>query len=239
MLKKPKRTKCGGMEMNQESTKIPQATAKRLPLYYRFIKNLHSSGKQRVSSKELSEAVKVDSATIRRDFSYFGALGKKGYGYNVNYLLSFFSKTLDQDALTKVVLIGVGNLGTAFLHYNFIKNNNTKIEMAFDVAPDKVGSVIGDVPVYSLDDMEQHLEDNNIEVAIMTVPAGAAQNITDRLVNANIKGILNFTPARLTAPDHIRIHHIDLAVELQSLVYFLKNYSDDDTEMSQEENRTL
>ena len=107
--------------MNQDTTKIPQATAKRLPLYYRFIKNLYSSGKQRVSSKELSESVKVDSATIRRDFSYFGALGKKGYGYNVNYLLSFFRKTLDQDAITKVVLIGVGNLGTAFLHYNFIK----------------------------------------------------------------------------------------------------------------------
>lgn len=222
--------------MNQESAKIPQATAKRLPLYYRFIKNLHSSGKQRVSSKELSEAVKVDSATIRRDFSYFGALGKKGYGYNVNYLLSFFSKTLDQDELTKVVLIGVGNLGTAFLHYNFIKNNNTKIEMAFDVAPEKVGSVISDVPVYSLDEMEKHLEENDIEVAILTVPVGSAQNITDRLVEANIKGILNFTPARLTAPDHIRIHHIDLAVELQSLVYFLKNYSEDDTEMSQEEN---
>jgi redox-sensing transcriptional repressor len=224
------------MVMNQESAKIPQATAKRLPLYYRFIKNLHSSGKQRVSSKELSEAVKVDSATIRRDFSYFGALGKKGYGYNVNYLLSFFSKTLDQDELTKVVLIGVGNLGTAFLHYNFIKNNNTKIEMAFDVAPEKVGSIISDVPVYSLDDMEKHLEENDIEVAILTVPVGSAQNITDRLVDANIKGILNFTPARLTAPDHIRIHHIDLAVELQSLVYFLKNYSEDDTEMSQEEN---
>lgn len=224
--------------MNQESAKIPQATAKRLPLYYRFIKNLHSSGKQRVSSKELSEAVKVDSATIRRDFSYFGALGKKGYGYNVNYLLSFFSKTLDQDELTKVVLIGVGNLGTAFLHYNFIKNNNTKIEMAFDVAPEKVGSIISDVPVYNLDDMEKHLEENDIEVAILTVPVGSAQNITDRLVQANIKGILNFTPARLTAPDHIRIHHIDLAVELQSLVYFLKNYSEDDTEMSQEENRT-
>jgi redox-sensing transcriptional repressor len=224
--------------MNQESTKIPQATAKRLPLYYRFIQNLHSSGKQRVSSKELSEAVKVDSATIRRDFSYFGALGKKGYGYNVNYLLSFFRKTLDQDELTKVVLIGVGNLGTAFLHYNFIKNNNTKIEMAFDVAPDKVGSVISDVPVYSLDDMERHIEDNDIEVAILTVPVGSAQNITDRLVQSNIKGILNFTPARLTAPDHIRIHHIDLAVELQSLVYFLKNYSGDDTELSQEGNRT-
>ncbi|OIU72701.1 redox-sensing transcriptional repressor Rex [Rossellomorea aquimaris] len=220
--------------MNQDTTKIPQATAKRLPLYYRFIKNLYSSGKQRVSSKELSEAVKVDSATIRRDFSYFGALGKKGYGYNVNYLLSFFRKTLDQDALTKVVLIGVGNLGTAFLNYNFIKNNNTKIEMAFEVDESKVGTQVGDVPVFHLDDLEEKLEDQNIEVAILTVPASSAQNITDRLVSSKVKGILNFTPARLTVPDHIRIHHIDLAVELQSLVYFLKHYSEDDTEMSQD-----
>jgi redox-sensing transcriptional repressor len=220
--------------MNQDTTKIPQATAKRLPLYYRFIKNLYSSGKQRVSSKELSEAVKVDSATIRRDFSYFGALGKKGYGYNVNYLLSFFRKTLDQDALTKVVLIGVGNLGTAFLNYNFIKNNNTKIEMAFEVDESKVGTQVGDVPVFNLDDLEEKLEDQNIEVAILTVPASSAQNITDRLVSSKIKGILNFTPASLTVPDHIRVHHIDLAVELQSLVYFLKHYSEDDTEMSQD-----
>ena len=88
-----------------EQQKIPQATAKRLPLYYRFIQNLSLSGKQRVSSAELSEAVKVDSATIRRDFSYFGALGKKGYGYNVNYLLSFFRETLDQDDITRVALI--------------------------------------------------------------------------------------------------------------------------------------
>ncbi|MCP3742492.1 redox-sensing transcriptional repressor Rex [Rossellomorea sp. BNER] len=222
--------------MNQETSKIPQATAKRLPLYYRFIQNLHSSGKQRVSSKELSEAVKVDSATIRRDFSYFGALGKKGYGYNVNYLLSFFRKTLDQDALTKVVLIGVGNLGTAFLHYNFIKNNNTKIEMAFDVVEEKIGTEIGEVPVYNMDELEEKLEGADIEVAILTVPAQSAQNITDRLVSSNVKGILNFTPARLSVPDHIRIHHIDLAVELQSLVYFLKHYSEDDTEMSQDEN---
>ena len=91
----------------------------------------------------MSEAVKVDSATIRRDFSYFGALGKKGYGYNVNYLLSFFRETLDQDDITRVALIGVGNLGIAFLHYNFTKNNNTKIEMAFDVSEEKVGTEIG------------------------------------------------------------------------------------------------
>ncbi|MBO8178817.1 redox-sensing transcriptional repressor Rex [Aeribacillus pallidus] len=223
--------------MNQESIKIPQATAKRLPLYYRFLKNLSASGKQRVSSAELSEAVKVDSATIRRDFSYFGALGKKGYGYNVNYLLSFFSKALDQDEVTKVALIGVGNLGTAFLNYNFLKNNNTKIHVAFDIDEKKVGTHIGDVPVYHLDELEKRLLQDEIQVAILTVPANVAQPITDRLVKAEVKGILNFTPARLNVPSSIRIHHIDLAVELQSLVYFLKNFpmtDENDTEPSQE-----
>ncbi|XJZ27596.1 redox-sensing transcriptional repressor Rex [Bacillota bacterium Lsc_1132] len=219
--------------MNNDTMKIPQATAKRLPLYYRFLNHLHSSGKQRVSSAELSEAVKVDSATIRRDFSYFGALGKKGYGYNVNYLLSFFRKTLDQDELTKVALIGVGNLGTAFLNYNFLKNNNTKIECAFDVDPKKIGTKIGDVPVYPMDQLEEHLKAEDIQVAILTVPAPVAQMITDHLVKANIKGILNFTPARLNVPPSIRVHHIDLAVELQSLVYFLKHYPTEEIEQEQ------
>lgn len=219
--------------MSQEQLRIPQATAKRLPLYYRFLKNLHSSGKLRVSSAELSEAVKVDSATIRRDFSYFGALGKKGYGYNVNYLLTFFRKTLDQDELTKVVLIGVGNLGTAFLNYNFMKNNNTRIEMAFDVDDDKVGTLISSVPVYHMDEIETRMQGSDISAAILTVPAPVAQPITDRLIQCNIKGILNFTPARLNVPTSIRIHHIDLAVELQSLIYFLKNYPLTDEEVTE------
>jgi len=211
--------------MSNETTKIPQATARRLPLYYRFLTNLHASGKQRVSSAELSEAVKVDSATIRRDFSYFGALGKKGYGYNVQYLLSFFRKTLDQDAISKVALIGVGNLGTAFLNYNFMKNNNTKIVVGFDVTTDRVGQKIGDISVHHMDDLEEVIMEQQIEVAILTIPAAQAQPVTDRLVEANIKGILNFTPARLTVPANIRVHHIDLAIELQSLVYFLKHYT--------------
>ncbi len=202
--------------------KIPQATAKRLPLYYRFLNNLHIKGKSRVSSKELSEAMKVDSATIRRDFSYFGALGKKGYGYNVEYLLGFFRKTLDQDENTPVALIGVGNLGTAFLNYNFTKNNNTKIEVAFDADKRKVGKMIGDIEVHDIEEMEQKL--SNISVAILTVPVSEAQHITDRLIKAGVTGVLNFTPARITVPDNVRVHHIDLAVELQSLVYFMKHY---------------
>lgn len=202
--------------------RIPQATAKRLPLYYRFLNNLSIQGKTRVSSKELSEAVKVDSATIRRDFSYFGALGKKGYGYNVDYLLAFFKNTLDQDELTRVVLIGVGNLGTAFLNYNFTQNNNTKIVKAFDRSKTKSGTEIGGVPIYHIDELEEELD--NVEVAILTVPQTEAQEITNKLVEKGITGILNFTPARLTLPSHVRIHHIDLSVELQSLAYFMKHY---------------
>lgn len=202
--------------------RIPQATARRLPLYYRFITNLHNQGKTRVSSKELSEAVKVDSATIRRDFSYFGALGKKGYGYNVDYLLQFFKATLEQDEVTEVALVGVGNLGTALLNYNFMRNNNTKISIAFDRSKRTVKSEMGDIPVYHIDQLEEKI--GSIDVAILTVPAAAAQDITDRLVDLGVKGILNFTPARLTIPDDVRVHHIDLSVELQSFVYFMKNY---------------
>lgn len=206
-----------------EQNKIPQATAKRLPLYYRFINNLNQQGKKRVSSKELSEAVKVDSATIRRDFSYFGALGKKGYGYNVEYLLGFFKSTLDQHEITEVALIGVGNLGTAFLHYNFMKNNNIRITIAFDADENKVGTDIGGVPVYHIDELGERLK--NTEVAILTIPADEADAIANHLVEHGVSGILNFTPARITVPSHIRVHHIDLAIELQSLVYFLKHYS--------------
>ncbi|SDJ78095.1 redox-sensing transcriptional repressor Rex [Salimicrobium halophilum] len=205
-----------------EEAKIPQATAKRLPLYYRFINNLYLQGKMRVSSKELSDAVKVDSATIRRDFSYFGALGKKGYGYNVEHLVSFFRKTLDQDETTEVALIGVGNLGTAFLNYNFMKNNNTKIVVAFDADKERVGQEVGGVPIEHIDDLEERM--GNVSVAILTVPSQAAQGITDRLIGQGVSGILNFTPARITVPSDVRVHHIDLSVELQSLAYFLKHY---------------
>lgn len=205
-----------------KQNKIPQATAKRLPLYYRYLNNLNQQGKKRVSSKELSEAIKVDSATIRRDFSYFGALGKKGYGYNVEYLLGFFRSTLDQHETTEVALMGVGNLGTAFLNYNFTKNNNIQIKMAFDSDETKIGKDIGGIPVYSVDQLDEKLGD--ISVAILTVPVTEADATTEKLVDAGVKGILNFTPVRITVPSDVRVHHIDLTVELQALVYFLKHY---------------
>lgn len=204
--------------------KIPQVTAKRLPLYYRYLEKLHAIGKQRVSSAQLSEALQIDPATIRRDFSYLGELGKKGYGYNVNYLLQFLRDFLKQDEVTNVVLVGVGNLGTALLRYNFYRSHNTKIVAGFDIDSNKVGKEIDGIPIFSIDRFAEVKDLHNVEVAILTVPANVAQQVTDRMVAAGIRGILNFTPARLTAPPSVRIHHIDLTTELQTLIYFLKNF---------------
>ena len=205
--------------------KIPRATAKRLPLYYRYLNFLNNSGKTKISSTELSEAVKVDSATIRRDFSYFGALGKRGYGYDVESLLSFFKKTLNQDRLTNVALIGIGNLGHALLNYNFRQTNNIRISAAFDVKPELIGTIQTGVPVYSMDEMVEQLKLQQIEIVILTVPIEVAQKVTDQLVDAGIKGIMNFTPIRISVPNTIRIQNVYLAKELQKIIYFIDNYN--------------
>ena len=205
--------------------KIPRATAKRLPLYYRYLQYLFTSGKKKVSSADLSDAVKIDSATIRRDFSYFGALGKRGYGYDVEDLLNFFSKQLNQDQLTHVALIGVGHLGRALLNYNFQSQNNIRISAGFDVDEDLVDTIYEGVPIYRIDDLAEQIKGQQFDVAIITVPGEAAQEITDRLVENGIKGIMNFTPIRLTVPENVRAMNVDLSNELQSLIYFVQ-YSD-------------
>ena len=201
--------------------RIPKATAKRLPLYYRYLLLLNDEGKDKVSSTERAEAVQVDSASIRRDFSYFGALGKRGYGYDVKNLLSFFKKILNQDTLTNVALVGVGNLGHALLNYNFKRSNNIRISCAFDINPEITGKITQGVPVYSMDEMKQQIADQQIRIAILTVPQATAQKTADEMIEAGIKGIMNFTPIRLSAPNGVRIQNVDLATELQTLIYFL------------------
>ncbi|MCD8505751.1 MAG: redox-sensing transcriptional repressor Rex [Alkalibacterium thalassium] len=215
--------------------KIPKATARRLPLYYRYLRFLHEAGKERVSSAKLSEAVKVDSATIRRDFSYFGALGKRGYGYDVEALMNFFSKTLNQDRLTNVALIGVGNLGQALLNYNFRRNNNIRISAGFDVKDDLIGTIHQGVPIYDINEMVDQLEMQQIDVAILTVPSEIAQEMADKLVKGGVRGIMNFTPIRVTVPKEVRVHNVDLTNELQTLIYFINYYQDFDQKTEPEE----
>ncbi|GAA2910964.1 redox-sensing transcriptional repressor Rex [Enterococcus pseudoavium] len=200
---------------------IPKATVKRLPLYYRYLRILNNAGKTKVSSTELSEAIQVDSATIRRDFSYFGELGKRGYGYDVEDLMHFFGKILNDDQLTNVALVGVGNLGSALLKFKFHQSNSIRVSCAFDIKEDIVGRIVDGIPVYPLDNMVEQIKLQQIEIAILTLPAQQAQPVVDQLAEAGIKGILNFTAARLTAPDDVIIQSVDLTNELQTLIYFL------------------
>ncbi|GHP15181.1 redox-sensing transcriptional repressor Rex [Lentilactobacillus fungorum] len=204
---------------------IPKATAKRLPIYYRYLNILHDTGKQRISSTELAEAVQVDSATIRRDFSYFGALGKRGYGYDVDSLLNFFKQILNQEHLTNVALIGVGNLGHALLNFNFHKDSNVRISAAFDTNQDIVNTVEDGVPVYPISQLADQLREQQIQVVILTVPSSAAQEVAADAVAGGVKGILNFTPIRLSVPDKVLVQNVDLTNELQTLIYFIDNFS--------------
>lgn len=203
--------------------KIPRATAKRLPVYYWYLNVLLNANKHRVSSTELSEAVQVDSATIRRDFSYFGELGKRGYGYDVEKLLNFFKGILKQDKLTSVALVGVGSLGSALMNYNFHQSTNLRISAAFDPKESLANTVKSGIPVYPVEDMKKQIKEQQIDAVILTVPGSESQAVTDQLVEAGVHGILNFTPVRLSVPKDVQVQNIDLTNELQTLIYFIES----------------
>ncbi|QHK86802.1 redox-sensing transcriptional repressor Rex [Staphylococcus aureus] len=209
-----------------DQVKIPRATLKRLPLYYRFVSSLKSKGIDRVNSKAISDALQIDSATIRRDFSYFGELGKKGYGYNIDSLLDFFKSELSESDMIKIAIVGVGNLGKALLTYNFSIHDDMTITEAFDVKEDVIGQKIGNVIVKDNDELVTTLKKEEIDVVILTTPERVAQKVADELVQAGVKGILNFTPGRINTPSDVQAHQIDLGIELQSLLFFMKNYSE-------------
>ncbi|MBM6754340.1 MULTISPECIES: redox-sensing transcriptional repressor Rex [Lactobacillaceae] len=204
------------------SRKIPRATAKRLPVYYRYLNVLLNANKKRVSSTELSEAVQVDSATIRRDFSYFGELGKRGYGYDVESLLKFFRGILNQDKLTSVALVGVGSLGSALMNYNFHQSTNLRISAAFDPKPELANTIKSGIPVYPASELKKQIKEQQIDAVILTVPGDKSQAVTDELVAAGVHGILNFTPVRLSVPKNVQVQNIDLTNELQTLIYFIE-----------------
>ncbi|EME2743914.1 redox-sensing transcriptional repressor Rex [Staphylococcus aureus] len=209
-----------------DQVKIPRATLKRLPLYYRFVSSLKSKGIDRVNSKAISDALQIDSATIRRDFSYFGELGKKGYGYNIDSLLDFFKSELSESDMIKIAIVGVGNLGKALLTYNFSIHDDMTITEAFDVKEDVIGQKIGNVIVKDNDELITTLKKEEIDVVILTTPERVAQKVADELVQAGVKGILNFTPGRINTSSDVQVHQIDLGIELQSLLFFMKNYSE-------------
>lgn len=200
---------------------LPKAVIRRLPIYYRGLNRLRSQGISRVLSSQLSEYLKIESTTIRKDFSYFGELGKQGYGYEIDNLIKVFEEELDTHKEEKAILIGAGNLGQALINYNFIKNHHVSIHKAFDIDENKIGTTIRDVPIYNVNDIE--IEADGAKIAILAISGQQAGEIVPRLKEAGIKGVLNFSSRRFGNDEDIIFHNVDLASELQSLVYIVNN----------------
>ena len=209
---------------SEKNTTIPRATAKRLSLYYRIFKRFNSEKIEKANSKQIADAIGIDSATVRRDFSYFGELGRRGYGYDVKKLMNFFADLLHDNSITNVMLVGIGNMGHALLHYRFHERNKMKIVMAFDTDDHpEVGTTTNDgIPIYGISQINNKLKGVDVKTAILTVPSAKAQEVATVLVEAGVKGILCFSPIHLTVPKDVVVQYVDLTSELQTLLYFMK-----------------
>jgi len=208
----------------EKNTTIPRATAKRLSLYYRIFKRFNAEKIEKANSKQIAEAIGIDSATVRRDFSYFGELGRRGFGYDVKKLMNFFADLLNDNAITNVMIVGVGNMGRALLHYRFHERNKMKVVMAFDIDDHpEVGSTTSDgIPIYGISQIKEKIQSGNVQTAILTVPSIKAQEVASILVQAGVKGILCFSPVNLSLPKDVVVQYVDLTSELQTLLYFMR-----------------
>jgi len=202
--------------------KVPEATIKRLSIYMRVLKDLEKKGVEVISSAELADICGVNAAQIRKDLTYFGEFGIRGVGYYVKELHFDIRKVLGLNQRRNVALVGVGNLGRALASYRSFSEHGYNFVAAFDVDPKQIGgSLPCGVRIYPMSDLRRLAEEMEIEFAILTTPAAAAQDAANVIVAADIRGILNFAPVQLQVPDTVKVKRVDLTTEFDNLVYHL------------------
>lgn len=199
---------------------IPEATVGRLPIYLRALMEMVSSGRTSVSSQHLAELAGVNAAKVRKDLSYLGSYGTRGVGYEVPLLVHQISRELGLTQDWQVAIIGFGNLGHALANYKGFEERGFRIVAIFDVDSSKVGERVGEVRVRHIDDLKQVAREQKIAIAIIATPAPVAQEVADRLVDAEVKSILNFAPAVINVPEEISLRKVDLSMELQILAFY-------------------
>jgi redox-sensing transcriptional repressor len=192
----------------------------RLSRYKNALIRFKTLGFIKIFSEYLADAVGVTSAQVRKDFSLFGICGNKRGGYQIDALITKLNTILGKNEVQKVVLIGAGQLGSALIRYNTFEKEGIKIFAAFDIDPAKFNSK-GPVPILPLDEASRFIQKNNIKIAILTVPDMAAPQTFDILIKAGIKGVLNFAPIELKASHDCIVNNVNLAVELENLIYFV------------------
>jgi redox-sensing transcriptional repressor len=205
--------------MNAE--KIPDIIIGRLPIYLRALQRMAERGMKTTSSQELGDHVGISAAQIRKDISQFGEFGKQGTGYSISYLLDKLREILKVDRIWDVALVGAGDMGHALARYQGFVNRGFNIVLVFDNDKSKIGQRIGDFVVEDTATMIEKIKSCGVKVAMLTVPASAAQEVTDQLVQAGVKGILNYAPISLNVPPGVKVQHIDPATHLQRMTYYL------------------
>ncbi|HEY1629566.1 MAG TPA: redox-sensing transcriptional repressor Rex [Tepidisphaeraceae bacterium] len=198
---------------------IPSPAVRRLSLYLRQLEAFKRQDRRTISSKQLGESLGLTDAQVRKDFAYFGQFGHPGIGYRVDDLIGQVRHILGTDKTWNVLLVGAGNLGRALCAYGGFTAKGFNLVAIFDNDPAKAGKPIGNFTIQPLSELQQTIRQHSIKVAIMTVPAEAAQNVADQLIAAGIRGLLNFAPVSLQLPADIALNAVDLAVSLEQLSF--------------------
>jgi redox-sensing transcriptional repressor len=204
-----------------ENNLIPAIVVGRLPLYLRTLQLMHAEGRQVTSSQELGERLGISAAQIRKDLSQFGEFGKQGTGYNISFLTEQLRKILHVDKIWDVVVIGAGDVGHALARYQGFSNRGFRITMVFDNDLAKIGQNIGDFIVQDISSLETLLQQSGVKIAMLSVPAAQAQQVTDILVKVGVKAILNYAPINLNVPSGVTVQYIDPVVHLQRMSFYL------------------
>ncbi len=207
-----------------EVKEISQAVVGRLPRYFRYLGELKDEGVERISSQELSELMKVTASQIRQDFNNFGGFGQQGYGYNVEFLYKEISKILGLDNQHNFVIIGAGNLGRALGNYMNFERRGFIFKGMFDENPDLVGTDVRGIKVMPMEEMECFVRDNDIDIAVLTIPKTSAVEVADRLVQNGIRAIWNFAHVDLNVPAGIQVENVHLSDSLMKLSYNINRY---------------
>ena len=203
------------------------AVIRRLPRYYRYLGELLENGVERISSNDLSKRMKVTASQIRQDLNNFGGFGQQGYGYNVKYLYTEIGKILGLEEDYNIIIIGAGNLGQALANYAAFENRGFILKGIFDVNPRLQGVSIRGVPIRMMDDLKTFVQNNEIDIAVLTIPKEKAIEVANMLVENGVRAIWNFAHTDLNLPDNVVVENVHLSESLMQLSYNISRYKED------------
>lgn len=206
--------------------KLPEKTVERLSIYRRTLLECLAEGKTHIFSHELANLHNITAVQVRRDIMFIGYSSMQRKGYDVKDLIEVIGRIIDADVSLNVAIIGIGNLGRAITTYFMGKRSKLNIVAAFDLDPNKVDRVVSGVKCHSMQNLESMIKEKDISIAILTVPADTAAVTTERLVQAGIRGILNFTTVPLIVPANVHLEEYDMITSLEKVAYFVKKQGD-------------